>query len=1147
MAASKHREQAASHPTSQIEARRESLRSCDFVGVILPLLLLLVSACVGSRPGTLPLEEFSAVINLELVPQQRTIPDKLGNPQLVSVSRDFQGVRSEFVEGVVLLRPANQGELQDFLARFGGEIIGDDMIPPPPPELGITLTDEERQPTEYSVRVTLAAPEPGRLADDAATAGLQGTIEFSSEGGLQTFATVLAARSAGYNVGANWVNRREQGPIPPGAFGVLFETWERSNAPGPGFWNAFTEPRYGSQSNVTVAWQFVAAHGYHRRVWVAIIDGGFYLDNNGVPIGNDSDFLGTPLSERPVQFDFTDQDAFAGGPGPGTCGPANQCFWHGTGATGVAAGVLDNRSGAGGTGGIVANQMLFRFSGARDQERQAIRTAVAWGADVVSMSFGMDCNYKCRSEARDDHPFREAVRRGSRTVFVAAAGNGRVPDGSPPGTPNQGYDVGSPNFRHPCIMDHVICVGALAGTTNTAMAYSNFGVSVWAPTDIPVMSYPSSFLEDAAGNLILDAAGNPTPLNITQAFGTARPRTFGGTSASAPFVAGIAAMMKALNPELSSDQVSQILIATGRPGVAPVVRTVDALAAVRSAAEGIPNLPDRLEPNNVETAPADLGPAPPYNFPNLSIDSRDRDYYRFQSPGASTMSLQLEYPAGLGALSILSLRGAEGRCQQPILVDDAALVNDTGHRYRYRVPGGALLLGLAAPGINAYHLDINFTPRTFTRDRYEPNDTTGNATKLYGLRYTGGALTADGLRIDARFSINANIHHPGDIDYYHVRGSQLSLAEQVFIAGRPALTLSGNDSRINLQVFQLQTDGTQGTQLASITSAHCGEGPLVVPLEADAYYLVRVSGEPGNYTLQSGVSGDARRLPMLARDRVYEVLNPSEPIERTLRFEHQFVFAADPRYRAVRPSSAEVSLRLWDTEGNLVAESAAGEVLSLPAQQGSALQVLQLVPSPGLSDSTVVQLVWEETAARRMSDNLIQNPGAELATGESDLPNWEVPQGMAMPRIYFYGEGDNPAPDGPGPPNRGYHLFAGGSEPLSGMRQRIAIDPSWVEDIRSGRVRFNFSAYLGGRGTDSDHASVSLTFLDDRGAVLASVRLPTVTAREREGRSGLLPVALSDFVPAETRAITVEVTFHGGESEFNNGLADDLELRLMAG
>jgi subtilisin family serine protease len=86
------------------------------------------------------------------------------------------------------------------------------------------------------------------------------------------------------------------------------------------------------------------------------------------------------------------------------------------------------------------------------------------------------------------------------------------------------------------------------------------------------MSYPPS----------KDGAGNPLPL--AQADGPAVPQVFGGTSASAPFVAGVVAMMKAVNPDLNGDDVARILRETARPGVAPVTRMLDAYAAVRRAA-----------------------------------------------------------------------------------------------------------------------------------------------------------------------------------------------------------------------------------------------------------------------------------------------------------------------------------------------------------------------------------------------------------------------------------------------------------------------------------------------------------------------------------------------------------------------------------
>jgi hypothetical protein len=1051
-------------------------------------------------------------------------------------------VQSDFVQGVVLVRPDSEANLQVFLDRYEGVIIDDDTIPEPPPELGITLTDEERQPTEYVVRINLAAVDTSVLPENAAAAGLQGVIEFSSDAGVQTFAALLDAKAAGFDASGNWVEQQSQIPSIAGSFGAFFNTRERPNAaPAVGFKDGFAEPRYGaagSQSNVTLAWQYVGAHGFQRRVWVAIIDGGFYLDNNGVPIGADSDFLPGAGGVRPVQYDFTDEDALAGGPNPMRCG-GNPCWWHGTGATGVAAGVMDNARGEAGTGGLVANQMLFRVNGTKDQRNQAIRTAVAWQADVVSMSFGGDCNRSCRIDDRDDNPFDTAVDGGSRVVFVTSAGNGRIPAGSPPGAPAQGYPVGSPNFVHPCIEDRTICVGALNDNAATKTGYSNFGdqVGIFAPTNIPVMSYPPSFG--------VDGAGNPVPLPINQASGVAVPQSFGGTSASAPFVAGVAALMKAINPNLNHDDVSRMLLETARPGVAPVTRTIDALAAVRRAAEGIPNLQDRHEPNNLDSTPTNLGAAPPYGASSMTINARDRDFFRFDSPGASNMTISLQYPEGLSSISIFSLHSLGGNCAAPVRLSDAALGGSTGHSYTYRVPGGPLLLGLISNEVNAYNLNVSFAAAAIAADAYERNDTPATASRLFTWRtFSGGIL--DALKIDSRFSINANIHRATDVDFYIVRGSPLSLAEQVLLNANSALTLYGNDSPISLQVFNLNADGTQGNRIANINSTSCMRDPLTVRLAPDAYYLVQVSGSTGAYSLQNGIVGERRRIPILVRDRVYEVLHPGEPVERVLDFDRYYVLTGDNAYRAIQTPGQGVRMSLFDLEGSLIAESAPGERLSLADTQVNQVYALLAAPEPGLAQPPALALTWEAAEPLQTSENLIANPGAEIVVGETDIPGWQAPEGFLTPRLFFYDDSeDNPSPTGPGPEERGFHLFAGGAEgELTSMQQSVTLESSWTEAAQNGRVKFSFGAFLGGKLLEEDYASASLTFLDAEGQALGRIDLPTITPREREGQTGLLPVAMNDYIPAGTRVIVVELSFHGFEGGFNDGYADNLELVL---
>lgn len=1105
---------------------------CALTGLVLAVL---VGACTQENPSptddpNAP-EEFTPAVNATVIPQRTTIPDAQGNDQPVCASRDADGVQSDFVEGVVLIKPRSAADLQAFLERYDGEVIDDDTIPVPPPELGITLTDEERAPTEFVVRINLDMVDLADFESNAEGFGLSGVFEFTSQAGLRTFAGLLDAKASGFAAVANYVYESTQA-LPVGATGTFFRTQEAPTGPGA-FIDAFSEPRFGaagSQSNVTLAWQFLFAHGIQRRARVAIIDGGFWLDAAGRARGTNSDFI--PPPNRPTQYDFAAEDAVADGPTTMGCGAGNPCYWHGTGAASVAAGIVDNRLAYAGTGGLVADPLLFKFSGTRDQRNQAVRTAVAWGADVVSMSFGGDCNLGCRIDDRDDTPFSDAVAAGSRIVFLAAAGNGR-------GMPAVGYDVGSPSYVHPCIEDHVICVGALADNTTTKIGYSNFGsrVNIFAPTNIPVMSYPDSF----------DAMGNPLP--IAQASGPemAQP-TFGGTSASTPFVAGIVAMMKSLNPELTGAEVAQILAETASPGTPPANRCIDALACVRRAAEGRGILDDRYEPNDLEDTPTDLGAAAPITQPNLNIEAGDRDYFRFVSPGSSTMTLSLQYAAGLGAVDVFSLYSQGGQCTTSTLLSEVALPGNTGRTFTYRVPGGTLDLGLSATGVNAYNLGISFATVSLGADTYESNDTVASARYLYSLKPASSGVYKY-LAIDPRATIDATIHAATDVDYYIVRGAAESAAEFVFLIGSPAVLVYGNDSPINLEVYRLNEDNTQGTLVQSLTGSSCTAEALRVPLTADEYYLVKVSGTVGSYRLTNGVSGDRRRFPELVRDRIYEILNPGDPVIKRLRAPEVYAFVGDRAYGAIRSNRTQLNIALLDFDGNQVAEGLpdqAGLRLDLSAVVGDQVYALQLTPSDGAAEDLEVELEWEPAEPLGTSANLIVNPGAEITVSDEDtaVPGWGIIDGD--PRIYYYNEEEGgPFPDGPGPEDRGLHLFAGGyASGPSIMQQTIEIDPAWHAAIDAEHVKYRYFAFLGGYLDQEDYTAATLMFLDPEKQSLGDVSLPPITPRERDGETGLLPVEISGYVPVGTQYLRVELAFHRFAGDFIDGYADNLELTL---
>ncbi|MEZ6085131.1 MAG: S8/S53 family peptidase [Phycisphaerae bacterium] len=1092
-------------------------------------------------PSPDPDAPFKAVVNEELIPQQETIPDIGGESLFIAASRDAMGVQSDFVEGLVLVQTESEAELLEFIERYNGTILRDNTIPEPPPELGITLTAEQRAANTFVVMIDLDGVDTSRVVEDATDAGIEGVLEFSSDAGLRTFAGILDAKASGYSVSADWISHADQVPFPAGAYQVLLNSQERPTpAAGAGtFQNGLSETHFGtgmntSNSNVALAWQFVAAHGIQRRVRVAIIDSGFWLDAAGMGrvdpmLGNDSDFPTT----RPIQADFSgDGDSVADGPSLMRC--ANTpCFWHGTGSTSVATGILDNRLGDAGVGGQVADPMLFRIDGTKDTRNSAIRTAIAWGADVVSMSFGMDCDVWCRIDDRGGNPFRDGsiiddINAATATVFVASAGNGR-------GNPGVGYDVDGPdNYYHPCTFEHVICVGALNDPPNetTKQTYSNFGsgVTIFAPTNIPVMAQPAPGNANPAGPAI-----QPNPATTS----------FGGTSASAPFVAGVAAMMKALNPSLSADDVARILIETSQPGGdAFVTRIIDAYAAVHSAADGVENLPDRFEPNNGPAAPTDLGNNPPYNEPNLSINAQDHDFFEFESPGAAHMLINLQYPGGLGDLSLITLQSLGDTCGALSRTNDATSAN--GRILGYEVPGGLLKLGLRAEDVNAYHLGISFGAPATGTDVYEVNNDVPAARYIYSFASgIGGTFV-----INPSVTINATIHNdiPSDVDYYIVRGARLSNAEAVLLFGSPFVSIYANTAPVSMHVYLLNDDGTQGAMVGVVDAASCAAGAKVL-LQSDVYYLVKVDGDVGSYTLFNGALVDPTQLPpILVGNIPPEIIRPGPvEIEKQLKYAEYFSFFGDPSFDGVVSLDPGVHLSLFDLAGDIIAEGTPkfqGERLSLADTLSGEGYVLRATPTNLTDGPPTLRIQWEAASPTRTSENLVQNPGAEIFSDESGIPHWNFVESSVAVRAY--GEStDLPSESDPGPADRGLYFFAGGSDYLlSTIRQTIVVDPSWREAIDTGRVKYRFAAFMGGDLAKTDAASARLIVRRADDSVLASVNLPEVTPLERDNQTGLFPVETSDYLPEDAAVIIVDISFKGSDANFNYAYADNIELFL---
>ncbi len=304
------------------------------------------------------------------------------------------------------LHVASDADLQAYLARFGGTVVRDNALPELPPDFGIQLTPEQRKATTYYIRIDPARVDRSTIGANALAAGVRGHVEFSSELALLTFAAMVNARAAGFKAGGNFVYRPHQ-TFPQ----VIFVSNERAGV------DALAEPRYMSQTNVALAWQFVAAHGIQRRVRVAIVDSGFWLDAAGFARGNDSDFPAPPA--KPMQYDWFANRPVADGPNLTPCSDTILCFWHGTGAASVAVGIMNNGKGLAGTGSLVGDVLLIKTGDGGDI-KDSIKLAVALGADVVSVSWGDSCDVICRMSDRDDATFDDRYNVGNRPIFVSS-------------------------------------------------------------------------------------------------------------------------------------------------------------------------------------------------------------------------------------------------------------------------------------------------------------------------------------------------------------------------------------------------------------------------------------------------------------------------------------------------------------------------------------------------------------------------------------------------------------------------------------------------------------------------------------------------------------------------------------------------------
>ena len=518
-----------------------------------------------------------------------------------------------FVADEVIIDGKDVALADELKQRYGAEVVPELPLPPRPAQFRqephIAL-DEMPQALRLRFRAPPRVEDAGRLLEQAAPGrnGFQRQMVVTSELGAAVAAVVARHALEGRPIGLN-------------LFGDTLAMPLSTANEGAGA-DPFTWPAFAGRSRMAPAWQLVDSIRQvrgDRFTTIGILDRGFWLDNRGVPMVA----AGQTASDFPnfVQVNLQNEGQPAGGMSPNG-------GWHGNAVASAAAAVVNNSLGAAGSGGTIAIPVFFQTDHSIDQILRALKLCAGWGIDVLNMSFGIwGASELAFPKSIWDRTFQFAFD--NDVVMVAAAGNSilDLPDAD---------DHVRPATRTP----GVLTVGALdandiawVSATKPGVG-SNFGSSVWlwAPgTSIPVV--PDGDPNHVAGSFV------------------------DGTSVASPIVAGVAAMMRFANDQLSAADIRRLLVDTGWAGTGRVSKGLDAFAAVFAAIHQ--TLPDTEEPNNSAAKAANLVPigatgalGPSRNGFSTRSSSTDPDFWKFKVDGFSTVTVAVDWYQSLGTMFV---------------------------------------------------------------------------------------------------------------------------------------------------------------------------------------------------------------------------------------------------------------------------------------------------------------------------------------------------------------------------------------------------------------------------------------------------------------------------------------------------------------
>jgi subtilisin family serine protease len=306
-------------------------------------------------------------------------------------------------------------------------------------------------------------------------------------------------------------------------------------------------PPYIERIKMPYAWAYTTGD-LSAKVKVAVIDSGFDMEHNDIATNV------TPGGTGTLRRDFADDD-FDPSPIPySENGPYSiENYMHGTHVAGIIGAVWNGKM----IGGIAPNVEIVPLKVDPDYTQssggillsnaiEAINFSNSNGIDIINMSMGWSISNleSILGEAYHGLPLsalEDAIRNYSGLLVVCAMNNGVNIDSS-----------ASTYFPSTLSCENIISV-ASTNANDSLSSFSNYGavsVDLAAPGELimsPIPDLPSYSSIYGSGGHIIDSNGD-------------HYIAMNGTSMAAPFVTGVAALIKAYNPGLSPLEIKKAIL-----------------------------------------------------------------------------------------------------------------------------------------------------------------------------------------------------------------------------------------------------------------------------------------------------------------------------------------------------------------------------------------------------------------------------------------------------------------------------------------------------------------------------------------------------------------------------------------------------------